>query len=154
MTRSKTFIRNGKTAFLSLALAAIAGCAAQAGDGSFDANREVALPAVQVDYQNINPAIKMGGAWGDRSQGAHGTFGKFPPNFITPFHTHSGAYHGVVLAGVMANPFEGESNPPEMPVGSYWYVPAESVHATACVSETPCQFYFHATSGFDFTPVE
>jgi quercetin dioxygenase-like cupin family protein len=38
--------------------------------------------------------------------------------------------------------------------GSYWYVPAQAVHATACVSDTPCQFYFHADDAFDFTPVE
>lgn len=54
----------------------------------------------------------------------------------------------------MTNPFEGEESPPRMGPGSYWYVPAGAVHATACVSDTPCQFYFHAESGFDFTPVE
>jgi quercetin dioxygenase-like cupin family protein len=69
-------------------------------------------------------------------------------------HTHSGAYHGVVIKGVMTNPFEGEINPPKLPPGSYWYVPADAVHATACVSNTPCEFYFHADSAFDFTPVK
>lgn len=121
--------------------------------GSFDANKETVLPQDQVDFQNINPAIRMGAAWGDRGTGQHGTFGKFPANFTTPFHTHSGAYHGVVVAGTMTNPFEGETNPPKMAAGSYWYVPANAVHATACVSTEPCQFYFHAKSAFDFKPV-
>ncbi len=51
----------------------------------------------------------------------------------------------------MTNPFEGEDNPPQMGPGSYWYVPAGAVHATACVSNTPCRFFFTAEEAFDFT---
>lgn len=137
----------------ALALMLLSGCAAQAGSG-FDPSKDVALPGWRLDFQALNPMIKMAAAYGDRSQGAHGTFGAFPPNFSTPFHTHSGAYHGVVVKGVMTNPFAGEENPPTMEPGSYWYVPAESVHATACVSNVPCAFYFHADQAFDFKPVE
>ncbi len=107
-----------------------------------------------MQFANINPAIQMGAAWGDRGAGAHGTFGKFPAKFTTPTHSHSGAYHGIVLQGVMTNPFDDEADPPQMAAGSYWYVPAGSSHATACVSETPCRFYFHAEGAFDFLPVE
>ena len=136
-----------------LGVLALGGCAAQATQ-TFDVSREVALPAEQLKFENINPAIKMATAWGDKGKGAHGTFGTFPPNFITPFHIHTGAYHGVVLKGVMTNPFSGEKDPPKMGPGSYWYVPAKSVHATACVSSTPCEFYFHAESAFDFQVVK
>lgn len=115
---------------------------------------ETVLPKADLKFENINPAIKMAAAYGDKSKSGHGTFGKFPANFQTPFHTHSGAYHGVVLKGVMANPFKGEANPPKMEAGSYWHVPANSVHATACVSDTPCEFYFHADAPFDFHPAE
>ena len=128
-------------------------CAATA-DTASDPYGEIVVQKSALQYNNINPAIQMAGAYGDMTKGAHGTFGKFPAEFNTPFHTHSGAYHGVVLKGVMTNPFEGEENPPQMEPGSYWHVPANAVHATACVSATPCEFYFHAGSGFDFTPVE
>jgi quercetin dioxygenase-like cupin family protein len=107
-----------------------------------------------LKYNHINPAIQMAGAYGDMSKGLHGTFGKFPPSFSTPFHPHSGAYHGVVLKGVMTNPFKNEAKSPRMEAGSYWHVPTNSVHATACVSDTPCEFYFHAGKGFDFKQVE
>lgn len=137
----------------AIALAVLPGCAAQAGS-EFDAKKDVALPGWQLDFQNINPAIKMAAAYGDRSAGAHGTFGKFPPDFITPPHTHTGAYHGVVIKGVMTNPFKGEENPPTMEPGSYWYVPAGSEHATACVSSVPCEFYFYADQAFDFHVAE
>ena len=129
-------------------------CAAAAEKPAFDPNKEIATPVDAINFENINPAIRMGAAWGDRSKGKHGTFGKFPAEFITPFHTHSGAYHGVVLKGVMTNPFEGEQNPPKLGPGSYWYVPANAVHATACASATPCEFYFHAEAAFDFKPHE
>ncbi len=115
---------------------------------------EVVIPKQELKYEKLNPAIQMATAHGDRSKSAHGTFGKFPAKFETPFHTHSGAYHGVVLKGIMTNPFKGQSTPPKMPPGSYWHVPANSVHATACVSDTPCEFYFYADTKFDFTPVQ
>ena len=96
----------------------------------------------------------MAAAYGDRGKGAHGSFGRFPPNFVTPVHTHTGAYHGIVIKGVMTNPFKGEESPPTMEPGSYWYVPAGSEHATACVSNIPCEFYFYADEAFDFHVVE
>lgn len=128
----------------------IAGYATQADSAEGD----VARPAWRRAFEPVNPMIKMAPAYGDRSKGAHGTFGQFAPNFITPLHTHSAAYDGVVISGVMTNPFEGEENPPKMGPGSYWHVPAESVHATACVSDTPCEFYFHSLGAFDFKPVK
>ncbi len=137
-------------AFAGLVLAGCAGTTIPA----FDPKAEVAMPAAKLDFQNLNPMIKMADAYGDRAKGAHGTFGTFPANFVTPLHTHTAAYHGVVIKGVMTNPFKGEANPPRMPPGSYWYVPAEAVHKTACVSNEPCEFYFHADSAFDFKPVQ
>lgn len=127
--------------------------AANAGS-AFDPQREVARPAATMEFQKINPAISMAAAYGDKSKGSHGTFGTFPPKFITPFHTHTGAYHGVVVSGVMTNPFKDEKNPPQLSAGSYWYVPAGAEHATACVSAQGCKFYFHAAKPFDFNPVK
>ena len=135
-------------------LAVALGVAISFSGSASDRNGEVVLTEAQLKFENINPAIRMATAYGDRAKSAHGTFGRFPAQFITPFHTHSGAYHGVVIKGVMTNPFEGQKNPPKMAAGSYWQVPANSVHATACVSDEPCEFYFHAESGFDFTPVK
>ncbi|MEH6403286.1 MAG: DUF4437 domain-containing protein [Sneathiella sp.] len=96
----------------------------------------------------------MAHAYGHRGKGAHGSFGRFPANFETPGHPHTGAYHGVVIKGVMTNPFKGEKNAPTMVAGSYWYVPAGMPHTTACVSDTPCEFYFHADGAFDFKPAK
>lgn len=138
---------------LALALAGtITATSATAQDAAFDAAAPVAKPGSEVAYNPVNEAIQFGSAWGDWTKGAHGTFGTFIPNFITPFHTHAAAYHGVVIEGVMTNPFKGvdDDNPPQMEAGSYWYVPANADHATACVSDTPCKFFFTAEAGFNF----
>lgn len=151
-----------KLAGPKIALVALAGALALASapfiaanaQSTTDTTKEVALPGWQMKFENINPAIKMSTVYGDRANGAHGTFGTFPPNFVTPFHTHTAAYNGVVVKGVMTNPFQGQDAPPTLEPGSFWHVPAGSPHATACVSNVPCEFYFHAGAGFDFHVVE
>ena len=118
-----------------------------------DSRSGKATKAEQIEFEQIAPFVQMGGAWGDRTKSAHGTFGRFPGGATSPLHTHGGDYHAVVVSGVMINPFDDEPNPPEMKAGSYWYVPAGSRHVTACISKEPCLFYFHADAAFDFAPV-
>ncbi|MCP4315063.1 MAG: DUF4437 domain-containing protein [Hyphomicrobiales bacterium] len=139
-------------AFISAGIAA--GSAQSSDSDGFDVSKPGVVQSENRSFVDINPAISFAPAYGQFSKSAHGTFGTFPANFETPVHTHTGAYHGIVVKGVMTNPLEGEENPPTMTPGSYWYVPAGMAHATACVSDTPCEFYFHAAGPFDFTPVE
>jgi quercetin dioxygenase-like cupin family protein len=107
----------------------------------------------QLEWVEIAPFISMSSVNGDMGTGAHGTVGKFKPNSATPPHTHTGAYHAVVVSGAMTNPFGDEKDPPKLTPGSYWYVPAGAEHVTACVSDTPCVFYFYSDGKFDFIPV-
>ncbi len=58
--------------------------------GEFDPAAPVAMPAAQLVYFNLNPAIRMADAYGELAKGAHGTFGKFPANFDSGLHTHTG----------------------------------------------------------------
>jgi len=99
-----------------------------------------------------NDAVQFADAYGDRASGEHGTFGRFPANFETPLHIHSHSYRAVVLKGEMTNPFEGEENPPVLKPGSFWSVAAETPHTTACVSDTPCEFFMYGSDSFDFVP--
>lgn len=157
MTCQAKINQTARCAAAVVALTIAAGWAAapsRAEQSGFDPKREIALPAGELAFENINPAIRMATAWGNKGAGRHGTFGKFPAEFVTPLHTHSGAYHGVVLQGRMTNPFDGDTTPPVMGPGSYWFVPAGVVHVTACVSKEPCMFYFHAEQAFDFQPKE
>jgi len=113
-----------------------------------------AVPADQREFFTVSDPIQFAVATGDLQNGPQGTFGRFPGNFITPVHTHSHAYQAVVISGEMTNPFDREKNPPVMGPGSFWSVAANAEHATACVSEEPCEFFMFANEGFDFTVVE
>ncbi len=86
------------TAAVLAVATAVAGTDANAAD-AFNPAREVVRPSSDLAFVNINPAIRMAAAFGDRSKGGHGSFGRFPAKFMTPFHRHSGAYHGVVIKG-------------------------------------------------------
>jgi mannose-6-phosphate isomerase-like protein (cupin superfamily) len=121
---------------------------------TFDPAMAVAKPAAQFKFEPIAPFVKFADAFGDRAGTIHGTFAEIPPQTSSPPHTHTFAYHGVVIKGVMINPFNGEKNPPKLGPGSYWYVPASVVHRTACVSKVPCLFYTHWEGKFDFLPVQ
>ena len=99
--------------------------------------------------------IQFATAYGDTFKAPHGTFGKFPGNFITPEHVHSHSYHGIVVSGTMTNPMKGDTGTAKkMSAGSYWHVPANAIHQTACISVEPCEFYMHQTTNFDFTPAD
>ena len=140
-----------------------------------------AIPLAEIDFLNAFdpgdttvydpnapeslPGPVMADVWGDRSAGAHGTLGVFPPGFVAPIHTHSKSYHGVVVRGEMTNPFgtdlavlldDDDTNNHGNVVlgpGSYWFVPDEAQHSTTCVGPEVCWFYFHSEDGFDFAPL-
>jgi len=143
-------IRRG-FALAALVAAAVTGFAQAA---PFDPSLPTAKPAQEFKFDTIMPTLKFSGAYGDRASTAHGSFAAIAGKWATPSHTHSAAYHGVVIRGVVTNGFNGDKNPPKMGPGSYWYVPANSVHVTACVSKEPCMTYLHSDGKFDLLPVE
>ncbi len=116
----------------------------------FDPRAPQARPAETFQFDAIAPFLKFSDAFGDRTQpGPHGTFGIIPAHTASPPHTHSAVYHGVVIRGVIVNPFNGDQYPPHLGPGSYRYVPANVVHVTACISDEPCLFYTHLEAPFD-----
>ncbi len=50
----------------------------------------------------------------------------------------------------MINPFDHDKNPPILTPGSFWSVKAGDVHTTACISDTPCEFFVYSNKSFDF----
>ena len=64
--------------------------------------------------------LMAGPAYGDLQNGRHGTFIRMPAGFVSPAHTHTEDYFGVVLEGVGANNATGK-DPAPLPVGSYWF---------------------------------
>ncbi len=141
------------SAALFLSSTALTVATGQESAKTFDPNQPVTAPAESLEFQPTNAGVKRVVVWGAIASGPFGAINEFPPHFIAPVHTHSHPYHGIVLSGTMINPFGNDPNPPKMGPGSHWYVPAEAVHTTGCVSDTPCRFYYHSEMGFDFKPV-
>lgn len=108
-----------------------------------------------VAFVEISPFARFASAQGDFGSGAHGTFGIFGEGATSPPHTHTETYYGVVLSGQMNNPFGTEDAPPTLTPGSFWSVPADEQHVTACLSpDQECRFFFHSGSAFDFLPID
>lgn len=116
--------------------------------------KNTVVPETSREFFVVSDPIQFAVVSGDLQAGPQGTFGRFPANFETPKHVHSHSYRAVVISGQMTNPFEGETTPPVMGPGSFWSVAGGAAHSTACVSDTPCEFFMFADKGFDFTPVE
>lgn len=114
----------------------------------------VVVQVADAEWTEIVPGVDFAPAYGVFTEEAHGKWVRFQPGLASPLHTHSNAYHGVVIQGTVTNPYAGETDPPEMGPGTYWFVPAGAVHATACVSEVPCLFYTHGDALWDITVVE
>lgn len=141
---------------LALALAAAAcGSDDVAFDGLSEGNASI-TDASDVEFVEISPFARFGPAQGDFTAGEHGTFGIFGAGQASPPHTHSGAYYAVVLdGGEMNNPFGTEPNPATLPAGSFWSVPGDAEHITACLNPNEeCRFFFHSAGAFDFFPLD
>ncbi len=105
------------------------------------------IPAESLEWmQEGGPPFAI--AWSE-DDGAHGRFVRFPPGFSSPIHIHSHDYHGIVVKGVMDNPMGEEEDAIDLPPGSTYFVPGNSIHKTRCVSDTPCLFYVHQNAAFD-----
>lgn len=107
-----------------------------------------------IEWTEIVPGVSFGALYGDWSAEAHGKLARFDPGLASPVHTHTHAYHGVVVSGTVSNPYPGEESPPEMGPGEYWFVPAGAAHVTSCVSTEPCLFYTHSDAAWDIELVE
>lgn len=116
--------------------------------GQAPAGSAVSSPET-LTWTEIVPGVSFGGVYGDWSAEAHGKLVRFAPGLESPVHTHTHAYHGVVISGIVTNPYPGEESPPRMGPGTYFHVPAGAPHTTGCVSEEPCLFYTHGDELWD-----
>jgi len=108
----------------------------------------------ELEWTEIVPGASFGGVYGDWSAEAHGKLARFAPGFASPVHTHTHAYHAVVVSGTVSNPYPGEESPPEMGPGEYWFTPAGAAHVTSCVSAEPCLIYTHMDAAWDIEIAE
>lgn len=125
-----------------------------AGTASAD-KPSVSIPVTQLHYgdtgvtDGAHGQLQAGPAYGDLSHGAHGTFIKMPTGFVSPVHTHTEDYYGVVISGVAVNGVPG-SKDTALPVGSYWFQKGGEPHVTKCISPNECIFFISQPGKFDY----
>lgn len=117
----------------------------------------VSTPANQIHFfkagvKTEKGELEAGPAYGDLQHGRHGTFIHMPHGFVSPVHTHTQDYFGVVIKGVGANQLPGGKVIP-LPAGSYWFQKGEEAHVTQCLSKEDCLFFIVQPGAFDYAPV-
>ena len=143
-----------KLGLATLVCAAIGGVVAAVAQDSTSVSRPA--PSFQFGGTGVKTEIgelKASGAYGDFTKGMHGTFIKMPAGFVSPLHTHTEDYFGIVIQGVAVNTQNGK-NDAELPVGSYWLQKGKEPHVTKCVSKTDCLFFIYQPGKFDYVPTK
>jgi beta-alanine degradation protein BauB len=133
----------------ALSAISISAVAAQSGQPS------VNTPVTQLHYgatgvtDGVHGELNAAPAFGDLTHGPHGTFIKMPAGFVSPLHTHTEDYWGVVISGVAVNGRPGGTDV-QLPVGSYWYQKGGEPHVTKCISPNECIFFVSQGGKFDY----
>ena len=115
----------------------------------------VSTPVTQIHYgptgvsDGAHGELLAGPAYGDLTRGPHGTFIRMPPGFVSPVHTHTEDYWGVVISGVATNGLPGSKDVP-LPAGSYWFQKGGEAHVTKCLSPNECVFFISQNGKFDY----
>jgi beta-alanine degradation protein BauB len=147
-----------------LSLATLAACATfgifihaqdAASFPSLNNGQSVSNPAAHYTFHDTGARgtdgktkIEFSDAFGDMTNGQHGSFFMFTPGFISPVHTHTYDYYAVVIKGELEN-YEVGVTPVKMGPGSYWYQRAKKAHTTVCLSKTPCEIFIVQNAKFD-----
>ena len=117
----------------------------------------LSTPVTHLQYNptgvsdGVHGELQAAAAYGDLSRGPHGTFIRMPAGFVSPIHTHTDDYWGVVLSGVAVNGIPG-SKDVALPAGSYWFQKGGERHITKCISPNECLFFISQTGKFDYVP--
>lgn len=118
----------------------------------------VSKPASEIKFfgsgvKTDKGELFAGAAYGDLQNGRHGSFVRMPHGFVSPVHTHTEDYYGVVITGVGSNQAPGGKVIP-LPVGSYWFQKGEEAHVTQCLSKEDCLFFIVQPGKFDYVPAK
>lgn len=90
-----------------------------------------AMPLTELEFWPLpDVPIEIAVLWGNPQEGESAVMLRFPANFPGGMHSHTNAYHAVVVSGASRHWIEGESEaeaPLQQP-GDYWYQVGGEVH--------------------------
>jgi hypothetical protein len=113
------------------------------------------LPASALQWRDMIPnVVAFAPAYGDWEKGAHAKFARVQPGATVPMHTHTRAYHAVLIAGRLTNLLDATPTRVELAPGDYWFMAAGRAHGHVCTSPEPCLAYVHSDGAWDLTLVK
>ena len=129
-------------------------CAAPGHAADTISGASVSTPAAKIAFGPTGVKtgvgeLKAGPAYGNLANGKHGTFIRMPAGFVSPLHTHSEEYFGIVISGTGVNVQPGGEDV-ALPAGSYWFQRGNEKHVTKCISSTDCLFFIYQPGKFDY----
>jgi len=95
--------------------------------------------------------LRAAPAYDDLAHGPHCTFIRMPAGFVSPIHTHTNDYWGVVISGVVVNGQSGSKDAP-LPAGSYWFQKGGERHISKCILPNECLLFISQDVKFDYIP--
>lgn len=110
------------------------------------------MPPTALDWTTTPEGVAFAPLSGDRWTEPYFAMVRLPSGTISPVHTKSASMFGLVIEGQMTHAAPGIDATPIGP-GSYFEVPAQMPHVSACVSDTDCVTMLYQDGAFDFVPV-
>ncbi len=80
---------------------------------------------------------------------------RLPAGLVSPAHVKTANMFGVIVAGTMTH-VAVDADPSteiELPIGSFYKIPAGVPHVSKCISATDCVSFLYQDGKFDFLPV-
>jgi quercetin dioxygenase-like cupin family protein len=136
-------------------LAAAIGLAGSAGiaRGQTEAKTDVIYVAAdKATFTEIRPGVSMAAVWGDRDNGAHGTFTKFAPGYDAGTHTHTNDVWLVVLKGAYL--YKDEAGEKRVGPGEFIRIRGGHKHWSGGDKTDGALFYQEGAGKFDLLPVK
>jgi len=132
---------------LIFAIAALPACAANAKTES------TRSPFAELEWFETPFGPKASKVDGDFGKGGHVTYVKFLPGMVTPVHSHSSDYTGIVIQGTTMHWQPGKSDTQiKLAEGSHWSIPGNVPHVSECLPGSECIMAIVQQAAFDFVP--
>lgn len=107
---------------------------------------------VPMDPKQPN-GMKAAFVFGDPKTGPVGLLLEVPAGANSGLHSHTSAYHALVLEGAPAHWLPHEANEgEELGAGAYWWQPGGYDHGDRCTSTEPCRAFIYMEGPMDVLP--
>lgn len=117
------------------------------------ADKSYVMQVTELSFYDKGGMPFANGFGNPAAAGLHSNYIRLPGKTVSPVHTHTSDYYGVVITGVVANEPASRTGDRPLPPGSYWFQQGGQPHVTKCISPTECLFFVTQMGPFDFHPI-